>query len=59
MTRDRAGKKHVRFEFASGAFQIAIVLASAAVITGLTALLWGACGLGGIGILLLISGLLG
>ena len=57
--RDKAGKKHIRFEFATGAFQIAIVLASAAVITGLTALLWAAGGLGGIGVLLLISGLLG
>jgi hypothetical protein len=55
-TRDKYGRKHVRFEFATGAFQIAIVLASASIITGMILLLWGAGGLGAIGALLLISG---
>ncbi len=56
LTRDKYGRKHVRFEFATGAFQIAIVLASASIITGIAALLWAAGGLGGIGVLLLIAG---
>lgn len=55
--RDKAGKKHFRFELATGSFQIGIVLASAAVITGLMVLLWGAGGLGVIGLLLLITGM--
>ena len=54
--RDKAGKKHFRFELSSGAFQIAIVLASAAIITGVTILLWTAGGLGMVGIGLLIAG---
>ena len=58
VVRDKAGKKHFRFEMATGAFQIAIVLASAAIITSLTALLWASGGLGVAGILLLLSGLL-
>ena len=58
-TRDKAGKKHFRFEMATGSFQIAIVLASAAIITGLTALLWGAGGLAIGGALFLLSGLMG
>jgi hypothetical protein len=56
--RDKYGRKHVRFEFATGAFQIAIVLASASIITGMTLLLWMAGGLGAIGVLLLIAGFL-
>ena len=55
--RDKYGRKHVRFEFATGAFQIAIVLASASIITGMIMLLWAAGGLGVIGGLLLLSGL--
>lgn len=55
--RDKAGKKHYRFELASGAFQIAIVLASAMIITGTAGLLWAAGGLGAIGLLFLIGGL--
>jgi Domain of unknown function (DUF4337) len=57
-TRDKYGRKHVRFEFATGAFQIAIVLASASIITGMVLLLWMAGGLGAIGVLLLLSGFL-
>ncbi len=56
--RDKYGRKHVRFEFATGAFQIAIVLASASIITGMVALLWAAGGLGGIGLLLLFAGMI-
>jgi hypothetical protein len=38
--RDRALAKYHHFELASGAFQIAIVLASATIITGIVALAW-------------------
>jgi Domain of unknown function (DUF4337) len=57
LIRDKAGKKHFRFELASGALQIAIVLAPAAVITGVTMLLWASGGLGIVGVVLLIAGL--
>ncbi len=57
--RDKAGIKHYRFEIASGAFQIAIVVASASVITGIALLLWGAGGLAMIGLGMLVTGLLG
>lgn len=57
-SRDKYGRKHVRFEFATGAFQIAIVLASASIITGMVALLWAAGGLGAVGILLLFAGMI-
>jgi hypothetical protein len=55
--RDKHGRKHYRFELASGAFQIGIVLASAAIITGLTLMLWAAGGLAAVGIVFLASGL--
>ena len=45
------------YELASAAFQIGIVLASAAVITGMIALAWLAGGLGVIGLVLLALGL--
>lgn len=57
-TRDKYGNKHFRFELATGSFQIGIVLASAAIITGIGALLYGAGALGVIGLLLLASGIL-
>ena len=57
--RDKAGIKHYRFEIASGAFQIAIVVASASVITGIAMLLWGAGGLAVMGLGMLIAGLMG
>jgi hypothetical protein len=44
--RDRAGAAYHHFELASAAFQLAIVLASAAVVTGAGLLLWVAAGLG-------------
>ena len=58
LIRDKAGKKHFRFELASGALQIAIVLAPAAIITGVMALMWAAGGLGIVGVGLLIAGLM-
>jgi hypothetical protein len=56
--RDKYGNKHFRFELATGSFQIGIVLASAAIVTGIAALLWGAGALGALGLLLLLSGIL-
>jgi hypothetical protein len=48
--RDRALAAYHQYEVASGALQIAIVLASANVITGAAFLLWGAAGLGVLGV---------
>jgi Domain of unknown function (DUF4337) len=56
--RDKYGNKHFRFELATGSFQIGIVLASAAIVTGIAALLWGAGALGAMGLILLASGIL-
>ena len=42
--RELYNRKLEHFEYASGALQIAIVLASAAIITGATALAWVAAG---------------
>ena len=56
LIRDKAGKKHYRFELASGSFQIAIVIASAAIVTGLGIMLWGAGALAVIGAGLLFGG---
>lgn len=55
--RDTALAKYHHYEVASAAFQIAIVLASATVITGMIALTWTALGLGGIGLLFVAIGL--
>jgi hypothetical protein len=54
-TRDLSLAKYHHYELASAAFQIGIVLASAAVITGAVALAWlsGALGVVGLGILAL------
>jgi hypothetical protein len=49
--------KYHHFEIGSAAFQIAIVLASATVITGTTLLVWAAGGLGIVGLVLLGIGL--
>src|SRR5262245_51672964 len=54
--RRHAMAKYHSFEYGSAAFQIAIVLASAYLITGVVYLLWGAAGLGGVG---LVFGLVG
>lgn len=52
--RDVGLAKYHNFEYGSAAFQIAIVLASAYLITGVLYLLWGALGLGGIGVFFVV-----
>src|SRR5882757_4460795 len=54
--RDLQLNKYHNFEFASAAFQIGIVMASAAVITGMMALAWAAIGIGLIGVLFTVTG---
>ena len=54
---DTAMARYHHYEVASAAFQIAIVLASATVITGLLALTWVAIGLGGLGLIFTLIGL--
>jgi len=56
--RDLQLNRYHNFEFASAAFQIGIVLASAAVITGIVALAYGAACVGVGGVLLMGAGLL-
>ncbi|HKN30174.1 MAG TPA: DUF4337 family protein, partial [Roseiarcus sp.] len=51
-----ANRKLEHYEFGSGLTQIAIVLASAAIITGISALVWLSVGLGVIGALLVVLG---
>ena len=55
--RDHELNKYHNFEFASAAFQIGIVLASAAVITGIVTLAYAAIGVGLIGVALTSTGL--
>ena len=55
--RDLNHAKDEWFEFSSAAFQIAIVLASAVIITGVTALLWLVGGFGIAGLILMGIGL--
>jgi hypothetical protein len=55
--RDLSTAKYHHYELASAAFQIGIVLASAAVITSMVLLAWLAGGLGLIGLALLLFGL--
>jgi hypothetical protein len=54
--RDRADKRYHHYEYASAALQLAIVLASAAVVTGATLLTFGALGLGGVALALGVLG---
>jgi hypothetical protein len=54
--RDLQLNKYHNFEFASAAFQIGIVMASAAVITSIMALAWAAIGIGMIGVLFTTTG---
>ena len=54
--RDLQLNKYHNFEFASAAFQIGIVMASAAVITSMMALAWAAIGIGMIGVLFTTTG---
>jgi ABC-type nickel/cobalt efflux system permease component RcnA len=55
--RDRSLAKYHHYEIASAAFQIGIVLCSAAVITGIFALVWFAGLLGAAGVAVLSLGL--
>ncbi len=55
--RDLSMAKYHHYELASAAFQIGIVLASAAVITGMAALAWFAGALGALGAVLTLLGL--
>jgi hypothetical protein len=55
--RDLAMAKYHHYELASAAFQVGIVLASAAVITGMVALAWCAGALGVLGAVLTVLGL--
>ena len=55
--RDLSTAKYHHYELSSAAFQVGIVLASAAVITGMVGLAWLAGGLGLIGLALLLLGI--
>jgi len=55
--RDLALAKYHHYELASAAFQVGIVLASAAVITGMVGLAWFGGALGAVGLALLLLGL--
>jgi hypothetical protein len=55
--RDLATAKYHHYELASAAFQVGIVLASAAVITGMVALAWLGGALGAVGVVLTVLGL--
>lgn len=56
--RDKAEAQHHHYELGSAAFQISIVLSSAAIITGIMALGWGAIVLGVVGVAFTGAGLL-
>ena len=49
--RDVAMARYHNYELGSAAYQIGIVLASAAVITGMIALVYGAAGVAGVGLI--------
>ena len=53
---ERALAKYHNFEYGSAAFQIAIVLASSFIVTGVVQLLWGAIGVGVIGLVFSLIG---
>ena len=57
-TRELANRRLGHYELGSGLTQIAIVLASAAIITGITALVWFSVALGAIGAILIALGFL-
>ena len=54
--RDVAMERYHMFEYASAAFQVGIVVASASIITGVALLLWGGVGLGALGLALAALG---
>jgi len=56
LKRDIALNKYHKYEVAAAAFQIAIVLASASIITGMVYLLWAAGGVGAIGLFFTLLG---
>jgi Domain of unknown function (DUF4337) len=56
--RDRTLAAYHQYEMSSAALQLAIVLATANIITGVAYLLWGAIGLGVIGVAFILIGLL-
>jgi hypothetical protein len=56
--RELANRRLAHYELGSGLIQIAIVLASAAIITGIAALIWLSVGLGVIGAVLIAFGFL-
>ncbi len=53
---NRAMAAYHQYELASAALQIAIVLASAEIITGVAAMLWISAGLGAIGVIFCVLG---
>ncbi len=55
-SRELANRRLEHYEFGSGLFQIAIVLASAAIITGIVALMWLSVALGAVGVVLTAFG---
>ena len=55
--RELANRQLEHYELGSGAVQIAIVLASAAIITGVGALMWFSVALGAVGVILMTLGL--
>ena len=57
--RDASSQRYHRFEYGSAALQLAIVLASASIVTGMMILAWGAVGLGGLGTAFALWGWLG
>jgi len=54
--RELANRRLEHYEYGSGLFQIAIVLASAAIITGIAALMWLSVALGAVGVVLTAFG---
>src|SRR5262245_55762225 len=56
--RDRTLAAYHQYEMSSAALQLAIVLATANIITGVAFLLWGAMGLGAVGVAFVVLGLL-
>jgi Domain of unknown function (DUF4337) len=54
--RELSNHRLEHYEYASGLIQIAIVLASAAIITGIATLMWLSLGLGAIGAVLMAFG---
>jgi hypothetical protein len=54
--RELSNHRLEHYEYASGLLQIAIVLASAAIITGIAALIWLSVGLGAVGAVLMAFG---